>query len=148
MDVHTCLHQGNILSLQARAIATPDCPPEATEPTSAGLPARQPPQRQSRRGHQSVWLFGRHAVLAALANPERRIERLFATRKLAERHAAEIGKTTIEAITSREDLSQRLPDGAVHQGIAALVAPLEEPHASRMSWPAAATTPWSWPSTR
>ena len=30
-------------------------------------------------------------------------------------------------ITSREDLNQRLPNGAVHQGIAALVAPLEEP---------------------
>jgi len=84
------------------------------------------PHRQSRGGHQSVWLFGRHAVLAALANPDRRIERLFATREMAERHAAEIGKTD-KAIVSREDLNQRLPTGAVHQGIAALVAPLEEP---------------------
>ena len=30
-------------------------------------------------------------------------------------------------ILAREDLAQRLPAGAVHQGLAALVAPLEEP---------------------
>jgi len=84
------------------------------------------PHRQSRGGHQSVWLYGRHAVVAALANPERRIERLFATREMADRHATEFGKTA-PAIVSREDLSQRLPTGSVHQGIAALVAPLEEP---------------------
>lgn len=84
------------------------------------------PHRQSRGGHQSVWLYGRHAVVAALANPERRIERLFATKEMADRHAAEFGKTA-PAIVSREDLAQRLPAGSVHQGIAALVAPLEEP---------------------
>ena len=87
---------------------------------------RPAPHRPSRGGHQSVWLYGRHAVVAALANPERRIERVFATREMADRLAAEIGKTD-KAITTREDLAQRLPAGAVHQGIAALVAPLEEP---------------------
>ena len=35
-------------------------------------PHRSP--RPSRGGHQMVWLYGRHPVLAALANPERRIE--------------------------------------------------------------------------
>lgn len=84
------------------------------------------PHRQSRTGNQSIWIFGRHAVLAALANPERRIERLFLTKEMADAHAGTIGKTD-KTITSREDLNQRLPSGAVHQGIAALVAPLEEP---------------------
>ena len=83
------------------------------------------PSRQTRGGHQSAWLFGRHAVLAALANPERRIERVLATKEAAERHAAELGNK-IELL-SRDDLSHRLPAGAVHQGLAALVAPLEEP---------------------
>ena len=72
-----------------------------------------------------MWLFGRHAVLAALANPDRRVERILATKEIAERHAAELGGKA--DVFSREDLSQRLPAGAVHQGIAALVAPLEEP---------------------
>jgi len=82
--------------------------------------------RQPRGGHQSVWLFGRHAVLAALANPDRRIERLLASKEFAERHAAELGKHKVE-LFSRDDLNQRLPTGAVHQGIAALAAPLEDP---------------------
>ena len=47
------------------------------------------PHRQSRTGNQSIWIFGRHAVLAALANPDRRIERLFATKEMADNHAAE-----------------------------------------------------------
>ena len=47
------------------------------------------PPRPSRGGHQSVWLYGRHAVLAALANPDRKLERLLATRDVAERHAAD-----------------------------------------------------------
>ncbi len=72
-----------------------------------------------------MWLYGRHAVLAALANPDRRVERVLATREMAERHAGELGSKA--EIFSREDLAHRLPGSAVHQGIAALVAPLEEP---------------------
>jgi len=71
-----------------------------------------------------VWLYGRHAVLAALANPDRRIERILATKEVAERHATELGNKV--EFFSRDDLSHRLPAGAVHQGLAALVAPLEE----------------------
>ena len=72
-----------------------------------------------------VWLYGRHPVLAALANPERRIERLLATKEVAERHAAEFAGKSIE-IVAREEMAQRLPAGAVHQGLAALVTPLED----------------------
>ena len=75
-------------------------------------------------GHQSVWLYGRHPVLAALANPERRIERILATKEMAERHAKEFAGRA--QVLSREEMAQRLPAGAVHQGIAALVAPLED----------------------
>jgi 23S rRNA (guanosine2251-2'-O)-methyltransferase len=72
-----------------------------------------------------VWLYGRHPVLAALANPERRIERLIATKDVAERHAEALAGKSIQ-ILAREDMAQRLPAGAVHQGLAALVAPLED----------------------
>lgn len=89
-------------------------------------PHHRPP-RPARGGHQAVWLFGRHAVLAALANPERRVERVLATRESAERLEAELGRlATRTEILTREELGQRLPAGAVHQGIAAVVAPLEE----------------------
>ena len=72
-----------------------------------------------------MWLYGRHPVLAALANPDRRVERILATKEFAERHARELGSKV--DLFSRDELGQRLPAGAVHQGIAALVAPLEEP---------------------
>ena len=81
--------------------------------------------RPARGGHQAVWLYGRHPVLAALANPERKIERILATKEVAERHAKEFGGKA--QVLSRDDLAQRLPAGAVHQGLAVLVAPLEEP---------------------
>jgi 23S rRNA (guanosine2251-2'-O)-methyltransferase len=68
-------------------------------------------------------------VLAALANPERRVEKILATREMAERHAKEFAGSSVKGaeIVSREDLTHRLPPGAVHQGMATLVAPLEEP---------------------
>jgi 23S rRNA (guanosine2251-2'-O)-methyltransferase len=89
-------------------------------------PAAKSSRHEPRSGHQTVWLYGRHPVLAALANPERRIERLLATRDVAERHAKEFSGRNPQ-ILPREELAQRLPQGAVHQGLAALVAPLEEP---------------------
>jgi len=84
------------------------------------------PSKSPRGGHQSVWLYGRHPVLAALANPERRIERLLATREVAERHATELAGHSPQ-ILSRDELAHRLPGGAVHQGLAILASPLEEP---------------------
>ena len=66
-------------------------------------------------------------MLAALANPDRRIERLLATKEVAERHAAEIAARRHMTSDVARGSNQRLPAGAVHQGIAALVAPLEEP---------------------
>ncbi len=89
-------------------------------------PSRHAPRIAPRGGHQAVWLYGRHPVLAALANPERRLERLLATKDTADRHAQEFAGRNPQ-IVSREELAQRLPAGAVHQGLAALVAPLEEP---------------------
>ena len=89
-------------------------------------PRQHRPAKSPRGGHQAVWLYGRHPVLAALANPERRVERLLATKDVAERHAKEFAGRNPQVL-SREELAQRLPAGAVHQGLAALAAPLEEP---------------------
>jgi len=100
-------------------------PPQHSRPQARPHRAAKP----SRGGHQPVWLYGHHPVLAVLANPDRQIQKILATKEVAERHAKEFASTAAKAveIVSREDLSHRLPPGAVHQGLAVLVAPLEEP---------------------
>lgn len=68
------------------------------------------------------WLWGVHAVAAALANPRRRVERLVATRNGAQRLPA--GKTP--DILEPEAIDALLPPGAVHQGVALRSEPLED----------------------
>ena len=74
------------------------------------------------------WLWGRHPVLAALANPARKgMGRLLAT---AER-AAEIERERLAPhghkveVVDGPALARMLPAGAVHQGLAFKVQPLE-----------------------
>ncbi|HEV7352895.1 MAG TPA: 23S rRNA (guanosine(2251)-2'-O)-methyltransferase RlmB [Brevundimonas sp.] len=72
-------------------------------------------------------LWGRHPVLAALANPARQGRgRLFATPDRAEELARDglLQGREVERIEAR-DLDRMLPPGAVHQGLAFKVAPLE-----------------------
>lgn len=75
-----------------------------------------------------LWLYGRHAVAAALANPARRIRRGFATKNAAD-WLKEIGASP-EKLALMEDarpdaIDRLLPPGAVHQGIAVEVHDLE-----------------------
>ena len=63
--------------------------------------------------NSSVWLYGRHAVLAALANPNRGKQKLYATAK----PDFETDSVPIQ-IVNRAQLEQMLPEGAVHQGLA------------------------------
>jgi len=78
------------------------------------------------------WLFGRHAVLAAQANPARRIERFLASAEPARTLTAvlqESGRPPPDVV-DREALARTLPPGAVHQGLALLCRPLEPPSLS------------------
>lgn len=102
------------------------------KPAAQGFQRREDtprPPRASGAGKADAdnFLWGRHPVLAALANPSRRgTGRLLAT---AER-AAEIedGKLAhghrIEVV-DMQTLTRMLPPGAVHQGLAFKVQPLE-----------------------
>jgi len=76
----------------------------------------------------SDWLYGIHAVRAALLNPKRRALRLLATDSGAEAIAepARERGLQIEKTDARE-LDRMFPPGTVHQGIALRVAPLPEP---------------------
>jgi 23S rRNA (guanosine2251-2'-O)-methyltransferase len=83
---------------------------------------RAPPP--SRSGEPGAWLYGTHAVLAALANPRRRLHRLLATSNGAE-HLPPNLKVNPQLVTARE-LEGHLPREAVHQGLALLAEPLPD----------------------
>lgn len=63
------------------------------------------------------WIYGLHAVRAALANPRRRCRRLLVTEENAAVLAPPAGAPAPE-IVAREELDRRLGPGAVHQGVA------------------------------
>jgi len=100
---------------------------DRTPPGEAGV-AKPRPARPER------WLYGRHAVAAALVNPRRRWHRLAV---LAAHEAAAValaapglarrrGEGEAIAVLDRAGLAALLPEGAVHQGWALEVEPLAE----------------------
>ena len=98
-------------------------------PNPERRPAADSPARGPRpKSDADHWLWGRHPVLAALANPARKgMGRLLATPE----RAAEIERERLAPHGHRVEtvdaaaLSRMLPAGAVHQGLAFKVAPLE-----------------------
>ncbi len=90
-------------------------------------PRPRPDSPDSPRG--TVWLYGQHAVAAALANPSRRLRRLLLT---AEAEAALAGRLTppwaiAHERVERARLDQLLGRDTVHQGAALLADPLVTP---------------------
>ena len=82
-----------------------------------------------------IWLYGRHAVAAALANPERRWRRLVvlagheneASALVAGARAARRGSGAAISALDQNGFAAILPRHAVHQGLALEVEPLPEP---------------------
>jgi 23S rRNA (guanosine2251-2'-O)-methyltransferase len=102
---------------------------------------RSPDRQASRplaRAHEPFdtrrWLYGTHAVVAALANPERRWRRLVvlvgrqseATALVAGARASRCGKDEAVRVLDHDGFAAILPVGAVHQGLALEVEPLAE----------------------
>lgn len=88
--------------------------------TDSRTPARRgtPPGRGRRTAPERVWLYGRHPVLAALRNPDRRCRRLLATQN-ATAWLTEHGYGDRTPEDARpEEIDRAVPDGAVHQGLA------------------------------
>lgn len=112
----------------------PSGPQDAGEPPRpdrgpAGRAAR--PQAAGAPRHGGEWLYGRHAVAAALANPKRRVRHLIslaeaaeAARDLAAASLARLPAAPQPQILPREAFEALLPEAAVHQGIALAVEPL------------------------
>ena len=97
--------------------------------------SKRPLNRNSERppklpGNQ-LWLYGVHAVLAALANKDRKIRRLLLTPEAQRSHAPAIMQARSkrplpgEEITERAEMDRLLPANAVHQGIAVLAEHLD-----------------------
>ena len=97
------------------------------EPRSKGSSSAPRAPKNSRTASRGDWLWGWHAVLAALENPRRQAPRaVLATADRARTIEAKF--PALAAMTTVMDngaIAQRLPTGAVHQGIAVDVPPLE-----------------------
>jgi len=104
---------------------------------SALAPSRSTPPQRARAAPPSreggLWLYGRHAVVAALANPARRIRRFLAVAETAAEAKALIVTPGARLpagpqpeILPRDSFEALVPAGAVHQGIALAVEPLPE----------------------
>jgi 23S rRNA (guanosine2251-2'-O)-methyltransferase len=82
--------------------------------------------RQATKAENRPRFWGRHAVSAALANPERKIHRIYVSRDTAADYdiPADVPVTFAEAA----DLARHVPKDAPHQGIVAEVERLEDIH--------------------
>lgn len=116
--------------------------PERPAPArpAPGRPAaerRRERERAQPAGGRGLWLYGVHAVVAALANPRRGCQRLLATAEALKREAALLQPALAARqrrqpglqpeIAERAALDELLGAEAVHQGLALQVAPLEQP---------------------
>jgi 23S rRNA (guanosine2251-2'-O)-methyltransferase len=97
--------------------------------------AQAKPPRGTAPGRGERWLYGRHPVTAALANPERRWRRLAILQGQEDEAAVLIAAARAERrgdgetirILDRNGFAALLPEGAVHQGLALEVEPLVAP---------------------
>ena len=93
--------------------------PTKRRPSGGGGPQTPP---------DTLWLYGHHAVTAALYNPDRRKHRFIGTTKAVE--SIEIPSEIAKSIPSLEildrvDIDRICGEDAVHQGLALLVSPLD-----------------------
>lgn len=95
-------------------------------PPKAGPKDREMGFREGPKGRPGAetWLYGLHAVTAALANPRRKLSRAVLTARAAEAIGPNLlAKVRVEPADA-EAISRLLPPGAVHQGAALETQPL------------------------
>lgn len=71
-----------------------------------------------------LWLYGLHAVRAALANPRRKVKRAVLTARAAEEIGPKLLGRVRHELADGDAVARVLPAGAVHQGVALLCEPL------------------------
>lgn len=95
----------------------------------------RPAKPAGRGGGGAIWLYGVHAVLAALGNPQRHCHRLLLTPAAAQAHESALAAAEKRAagarrpapeVVDRTDIERVAGDGTVHQGLAGLFDPLPD----------------------
>ncbi len=79
------------------------------------------------KNNSSHFLFGKHAVLAALANPMRKIKRVLVTKNTQKEIEGQLKAAKNMQLIEGGKLESMLPPGSVHQGIAMECEPLVQP---------------------
>lgn len=99
---------------------------EAKKGSRPGKPKAAPrPRDKTPKKPRGLWLYGRHAVEAALKNPSRSCHRLLAMPEALARLGGAARRPGLEVRTvERAELDRLLGEGAVHQGLALSAAPL------------------------
>jgi 23S rRNA (guanosine2251-2'-O)-methyltransferase len=75
------------------------------------------PKPDARSG-EGLWLYGLHAVRAALANPVRKTKRIVLTARAAEEIGPQLLGRVRQEVVDGDTVSRLLPANAVHQGVA------------------------------
>jgi 23S rRNA (guanosine2251-2'-O)-methyltransferase len=89
---------------------------------------QRPPAHFKRRGEAPAddWIWGWHAVEAALSNPRREEPiRILANPERARLIEQAFGRIRVLEVQDNQFITQNLPQGAVHQGVALRSPPLE-----------------------
>jgi len=96
-------------------------------PKTGSKPGASPRHDRRSAPQTDDWIWGWHAVEAALANPRRAAPlRLVATPDKAKQIEARFGRQTAIEVADAHQIGLWLPQGAVHQGVALRPAPLED----------------------
>lgn len=103
-----------------------DRAPELDVPPPTPRLSRPPRDQEMAAPNGSLWLYGQHAVAAALANPNRRVRRLLLTADAEETLAERLPRPwRLQAERVEKNRFQTfLTEDAVHQGAALLADPL------------------------
>jgi 23S rRNA (guanosine2251-2'-O)-methyltransferase len=96
--------------------------PAGKGPEKPGRPAGKPPSHRESGGE---WLYGLHAVQAALANPHRKLGRAALTPRAIESLGEKLLKRVTVETLEPGAIDRLLPAGAVHQGAALEAWPLK-----------------------
>lgn len=77
--------------------------------------------RKNKGKSKTYWLYGKHAVQAALVNSNREVHQLLVTK-----NAANDFNSSKATIVDPHEIDKHIPDGSVHQGVAANVSYLPD----------------------